>query len=89
LFDSHAKGEAGGSGKTFDWARVPERFPTPFLVAGGLGPDNVFEAIRATGAWGVDVSSGIEPTDMPGIKDSARMRRFIAEVRRADALRSL
>lgn len=89
LFDSHAKGEAGGSGKTFDWARVPERFPTPFLVAGGLGPDNVFEAIRATGAWGVDVSSGIEPADAPGIKDSARMRRFVAEVRRADALRSL
>jgi phosphoribosylanthranilate isomerase len=83
LFDSHAKGEAGGSGKTFDWARVPDSFATPFLVAGGLTPDNVYAAIRATGAWGVDVSSGIEG-DIAGIKDLARMRRFVQEVLRAD-----
>jgi phosphoribosylanthranilate isomerase len=87
LFDSHAKGEAGGSGKTFDWARVPDDFARPFLVAGGLTPDNVFEAIRTTACWGVDVSSGIEISDAPGIKDSARMRRFVAEVARADAIR--
>jgi phosphoribosylanthranilate isomerase len=83
LFDSHAKGEAGGSGRTFDWARVPDDFARPFLVAGGLTPDNVAEAVRATGAWGMDVSSGIEG-DMPGVKDAARMRRFVDEVRRAD-----
>ncbi len=84
LFDSHAKGEAGGSGQTFDWARVPVDFTRPFLVAGGLTPDNVFDAIRATGCWGVDVSSGIEGAT-PGVKDHARMRRFVAEVARADA----
>lgn len=83
LFDSHAKGEAGGSGRTFDWARVPAGFARPFLVAGGLTPDNAFEAIRATGCWGVDVSSGIEG-ETPGIKDIAKMRRFVAEVARAD-----
>lgn len=83
LFDSHAKGEAGGSGRTFDWARVPAEFARPFLVAGGLTPDNVFEAIRATGCWGVDVSSGIEG-ETPGVKDIAKMRRFVAEVARAD-----
>ncbi|MBP6749852.1 MAG: phosphoribosylanthranilate isomerase [Xanthomonadaceae bacterium] len=91
LFDSHAKGEAGGSGRTFDWARVPAGFSRPFLVAGGLKPDNVFDAIRATGCWGVDVSSGIEgetPSETAGetagVKDLARMRRFVAEVARAD-----
>lgn len=83
LFDSHAKGEAGGSGRTFDWARVPAEFARPFLVAGGLTPDNAFEAIRATGCWGVDVSSGIEG-ETPGVKDIAKMRRFVVEVARAD-----
>jgi phosphoribosylanthranilate isomerase len=83
LFDSHAAGEAGGTGKTFDWARLPLDFGHPFLVAGGLTPENVFDAVRATGAWGVDVSSGIEG-DRPGVKDPARMRRFFAEVARAD-----
>ncbi len=84
LFDSHAKGEAGGSGNTFDWARVPDDFARPFLVAGGLTPDNVFQAIRTTGCWGVDVSSGIEVAAAPGVKDPARMRRFIDEVLRAN-----
>ena len=83
LFDSHAQGEAGGSGRSFDWSRVPTGFAPPFLLAGGLSPDNVFDAIRATGCWGVDVSSGIEG-DAPGVKDAAKMRRFVAEVARAD-----
>ena len=84
LFDSHARGESGGSGLTFDWARLPAHFPKPFLVAGGLNPDNVFEAIRATGCWGVDVSSGIEMS--PGVKNHEHMRRFVSEVRRADGI---
>lgn len=86
LFDSHARGEAGGSGLTFDWARVPAGFSRPFLVAGGLNPENVFDAIRATGCWGVDLSSGVETS--PGIKSDALMRRFVAEVARADTQRS-
>ena len=85
LFDSHARGEAGGSGLTFDWARLPEDFSRPFLVAGGLNPDNVFDAICATACWGVDLSSGVETS--PGIKSDALMRRFVGEVARADALR--
>lgn len=84
LFDSNASGQAGGSGHTFDWSRIPVDCPRPYLLAGGLHPDNVFEAIRATGCWGVDVSSGIESA--PGVKNHERMRRFVAEVRRADGI---
>lgn len=82
LFDSHAAGQAGGSGHAFDWSRIPRDCPRPWLLAGGLHPDNVFDAIRATHCWGVDVSSGIESA--PGEKDAAKMRRFVEEARRAD-----
>ncbi|MFC6839666.1 phosphoribosylanthranilate isomerase [Xanthomonas theicola] len=82
LFDSHAPGESGGSGKTFDWTRLPTGLHRPFLLAGGITADNVFDAIVATLAWGVDVSSGIE--SQPGIKDGHKMRKFVEEVRRAD-----
>jgi phosphoribosylanthranilate isomerase len=82
LFDSHAAGQAGGSGHAFDWSRIPRDCPRPWLLAGGLHPDNVFDAIRATQCWGVDVSSGIESA--PGEKDAAKMQRFVEEVRRAD-----
>jgi phosphoribosylanthranilate isomerase len=85
LLDSHAPGGSGGTGARFDWARVPKGMTKPFLVAGGLTPDNVFDAVLATLPWGVDVSSGIEEAGAgPGIKDGARMRRFVEEVRRAD-----
>ena len=82
LFDGHAAGAHGGSGQQFDWTRMPTTLTKPMIVAGGLTPDNVFDAILATLPWGVDVSSGIESA--PGIKDGHRMRRFVEEVRRAD-----
>lgn len=82
LLDSHVAGGSGGSGKTFDWSRIPVGMHKPFLLAGGLVPDNVYEAILATRPWGVDVSSGIESA--PGRKDGDLMRRFVEEVRRAD-----
>ena len=82
LFDGHAQGGAGGSGTAFDWRRLPAELNKPVLLAGGLNPDNVFEAITTVLPWGVDVSSGIESA--PGIKDGERMRRFVEEVRRAD-----
>lgn len=82
LFDSHAPGDAGGTGKVFDWSRIPQDPGKPWLLAGGLTPSNVFEAAVATRPWGVDVSSGIELS--PGIKDGDLMRRFVDEVRRAD-----
>ena len=87
LFDSHAAGQAGGSGHAFDWSRIPRDCPRPWLLAGGLHPDNVHDAIRSTACWGVDVSSGIESA--PGLKDAAKMRRFVEEVGRADAAGSI
>lgn len=82
LFDSHAPGAAGGSGHRFDWTQMPRDVNKPVLLAGGLDPGNIFDAILATLPWGVDVSSGIESA--PGIKDGDRMRRFVEQVRRAD-----
>jgi len=82
LFDSHGDSASGGSGRTFDWSRLPTGLNKPFLLAGGLSSDNIFDAIQATLPWGVDASSGIESA--PGIKDGDRMRAFVEEVRRAD-----
>ncbi|HVR82343.1 MAG TPA: phosphoribosylanthranilate isomerase [Luteimonas sp.] len=82
LFDGHGDGMQGGNGNEFDWSRIPTGLLKPFVLAGGLSPDNVFDAIQQTLPWGVDVSSGIESA--PGIKDGDRMRHFVEEVRRAD-----
>ena len=76
------QGGAGGSGHVFDWSAIPAGLQRPFLLAGGITPDNVHDAIQATRPWAVDVASGIEAA--PGIKDGQKMRRFVAEVRRAD-----
>ena len=82
LFDAHAPGAPGGSGRVFAWSRLPTDLQAPILLAGGLHPGNVFDAVTTVLPWGVDVSSGIESA--PGIKDGERMRRFVEEVRRAD-----
>ncbi|MDO4475759.1 MAG: phosphoribosylanthranilate isomerase [Lachnospiraceae bacterium] len=70
-----------GTGKTFDWSLV-EGFERPFLLAGGLDPENVAEAIRQVKPFGVDVSSGIE-TDR--VKDPEKMESFVRQVRRPES----
>lgn len=80
LLDSNQIGQAGGSGRTFDWDLVPRALERPVVLAGGLHVGNVAEAIAATCPWGVDVSSGVEV--MPGIKDPELMRVFVREVAR-------
>lgn len=82
VLDGHAPGQPGGSGQRLDAAAIPSGLDRPWLLAGGLDPDNVADAIRALRPWGVDVAGGIELA--PGIKDGARMRRFVAAVREAD-----
>ena len=82
LLDGHGPGEAGGSGKSFDWNTAP-RPARPVFLAGGLVAGNVAEAIRSVRPYAVDVSSGIESA--PGRKDGERMRQFLDEVRRVDS----
>jgi phosphoribosylanthranilate isomerase len=82
LLDSHGAGRSGGSGESFDWGRWPQDLDRPLVLAGGLGPDNVAEALARTRPYGVDVSSGVERS--PGIKDPAKIAAFIDEVRRVD-----
>lgn len=82
VFDSHALGAAGGSGRPFDWDAMPVAARERVVLAGGLDEHNVGAAVRAVRPWAVDVSSGIEQA--PGVKDPDRMRRFVAAVRRAD-----
>jgi phosphoribosylanthranilate isomerase len=71
----------GGNGVTFDWQLLQRwrRWSRPWMLAGGLTPENVAEAIRLTGAQQVDVSSGVE--EAPGRKDHARITEFIAMAR--------
>ncbi|MCI0749884.1 MAG: phosphoribosylanthranilate isomerase [Nevskiales bacterium] len=82
LLDSHGEGESGGQGRTFDWRTVPVNVKTRLILAGGLTPENVAEAVRLVRPYAVDVSSGIESA--PGVKDHGRMQRFIEQVRYAD-----
>ena len=67
----------GGNGLAFDWRLIAgRRWPIPWMLAGGLSPQNVAEAIAMTGAGQVDVSSGVESA--PGVKDAARIAAFVA-----------
>lgn len=85
LLDSHAADGMGGTGQRFDWTQIPRDVGKPLILAGGLHPDNVAEAVRMAAPYAVDVSSGIESA--PGRKDFDKMQAFVAAVRRADAER--
>ena len=78
LLDAPAGAQRGGTGRTFDWA-LAAGLPRRIVLAGGLGPDNVGEAIRAARPWGVDACSRLESA--PGRKDAAKVRAFVRAVR--------
>ena len=82
MLDRYEPGALGGTGRSFDWRIAREIADEHEVVlAGGLTPENVAEAIAEVGPWGVDVSSGVE-TD--GVKDPARIRQFARRVKLAD-----
>ena len=82
LFDARAPDDRadvlpGGNGVTFDWTLLtPDATREPFMLSGGLDPDNLARAVETTGAALVDVSSGVESA--PGIKDINEIRRFLS-----------
>lgn len=90
LVDSHFPGKYGGTGVTHDWSvsrRIRDLiYPKPFILAGGLRPENVCEAILSVKPFAVDVSSGVE--SKPGVKDKQKIISFIREVRRVESLLS-
>ncbi|MCU0705406.1 MAG: phosphoribosylanthranilate isomerase [Fimbriiglobus sp.] len=80
LVDSFVTGEMGGTGHRAPWELLVGFDPgVPLILAGGLTPDNVAEAIRLVKPWGVDVASGVEAS--PGRKDPSKVRAFVAAVR--------
>ena len=88
LFDARAPKDAtrpGGLGAPFDWQVLDGLdLKIPFMVSGGLNAANVAEAVRVTGAGGVDTSSGVESA--PGVKDPEKIREFIRAARAADGI---
>ncbi|GMQ84445.1 MAG: N-(5'-phosphoribosyl)anthranilate isomerase [Acidimicrobiia bacterium] len=80
LLDSAGATSLGGSGVPFDW-ETTGAIDRPFVLAGGLSPDNIRTAIDQVGPWGVDASSGLESA--PGVKDPVRVAAFIEEAKRA------
>jgi phosphoribosylanthranilate isomerase len=84
LFDTHRAGVQGGSGESFDWELVAHRrSDVPLIVAGGLTPENVGDAIEVARPFAVDVASGVE--EQPGVKDHALMSAFAEAAQAASA----
>jgi phosphoribosylanthranilate isomerase len=87
LLDAHVDGY-GGSGRTFDWSRLPASVGSPLVLSGGLTPANVTDGIVQVRprcpTLAVDVSSGVEASK--GVKDAAKIHQFVAAVRAADVL---
>lgn len=85
LLDTYHKAMLGGSGETFDWSlavRAKALTNRPIILAGGLTPENVQDALEAVRPYAVDVSSGVESS--PGVKDHGKVRAFVRAVREWD-----
>lgn len=86
LFDTYMKGVEGGTGQPFDWGIIEALKPDkPLILAGGLNPENVIEAIQTVSPFGLDVNSGVESA--PGIKDNDLINLLVERVRDADQAR--
>lgn len=78
LLDAYVPDRHGGTGVRFDWARVPRDLAMPLILAGGLTPENVAQAVTEVRPWAVDVSGGVEAAK--GIKDETKLRAFVRNV---------
>lgn len=78
LLDVHDPGRWGGTGRTFDWSAARGSFERPIVLAGGLSPENVEDAIRRVRPFAVDVCGGVESAG--GVKDEARLAAFVKRV---------
>ncbi|WP_422412430.1 MULTISPECIES: phosphoribosylanthranilate isomerase [unclassified Endozoicomonas] len=78
LLDSYRKGTPGGTGEAFDWQLIPDSLDKPVILAGGLNPENVSQAIEQVAPFAVDVSSGVE-NDRG--KDPEKMKAFVEAVK--------
>ena len=89
---AHGSMARGGTGKTFDWKRAQSFVPglaksTRVIIAGGLAPENVAQAIAMLNPWGVDVCTGVEKS--PGVKDPAKVNAFVDAARAATSSRKI
>jgi phosphoribosylanthranilate isomerase len=83
LVDAHVPGEYGGTGRTAPWDLLEGFDPgVPLILAGGLTPENVGDAVRRVRPYAVDVASGVE--SRPGVKDPEKLWRFVEAVRNAE-----
>lgn len=80
LLDAYDPQRYGGTGHTFEWSRVHSSLPKPIIVAGGLTPENVAQAVAMTHPWGVDVSGGVEQSK--GIKQRSLIEAFMRGAKR-------
>jgi phosphoribosylanthranilate isomerase len=86
MLDTYVPGRRGGTGERFDWSLAAEhRAAPPLILSGGIGPDNVAEAIETAKPFAVDVSSGVESS--PGVKDSGKLARLFDAVRESSSAR--
>jgi phosphoribosylanthranilate isomerase len=87
LLDAHDPVRRGGTGRTIDWTRAASvASRRPIVLAGGLNPDNVADAIARVQPYGIDVSSGVEAA--PGVKDHGRLKQLFEAIREAAARQS-
>ena len=85
LLDTYDPAAAGGTGRRFDWDLVPGWLAPHIILAGGLDPDNVGDAVRRVEPYAVDVSGGVESAK--GVKDGAKMAAFLQGVKDGDQSR--
>jgi phosphoribosylanthranilate isomerase len=78
LLDTYSEHAVGGTGQVFDWSLIPKNLSMPVILAGGLTPENVSEAVKQVHPYAVDVSGGVEASK--GIKDSVKVAAFMAAI---------